>query len=189
MPSSQVQPLPQGPPSLVEGSRAEGSADEVLLIALAALTYGKLCGGEDEHGRSFGDVMQAVEGFSRGYVEGGAWHTPEEVTLPLARTHARTHARAHAGGGATPPGPPLRGALERWGAPVVPHDVCPRRSLLNARAHARTRAPPAELTLLRCPLAPPARAVRSRRPLAQASRTLGPRACARRPLAPALAGA
>ena len=64
MSSSQVQPLPQGPPSLVEGSRAEGSTDEVLVIALAALTYIKLCGGEDEHGRSLEDAMQAVEGFS-----------------------------------------------------------------------------------------------------------------------------
>ena len=45
MPSSQVQPLPQGPPSLIEGSRAESRAGEVLVIALAALTYGKLCGG------------------------------------------------------------------------------------------------------------------------------------------------
>ena len=106
MPSSQVQPLPQGPPSLVEGSRAEGSAGEVLIIALAALTYGKLCGGEDEHGRSLKDVMQAVEGFSHGYVEGNVWRTPEEVTLPLARTHAHTHARAHAGGLPRPSGRP-----------------------------------------------------------------------------------
>ena len=81
--SSQVQPLPQGPPSLVEGSRAECSADEVLAIAIAALTYDMLCGGEDEHGRSLEDVMQAVEGFSHGrYVEGNVWRTPEEVTLP-----------------------------------------------------------------------------------------------------------
>ena len=34
--------------------------------------------------------MQAVEGFSRVYVEGEALHTPE-VTLPLAHTHARAH--------------------------------------------------------------------------------------------------
>ena len=106
MSSSQVQPLPQGPPSLVEGSRAEGSTDEVLVIALAALTYIKLCGGEDEHGRSLEDAMQAVEGFSRGYVEGEARHTPEEVTLPHARTHARAHARAHAGGLLRPPDRP-----------------------------------------------------------------------------------
>ena len=47
MPSPQVQPLPQGPPSLVEGLRAEGSADdEVLVIALAALVLcDKRCGG------------------------------------------------------------------------------------------------------------------------------------------------
>ena len=77
MPSSQVQPPAQGPPSLIKGSRAEGSADEVLVIALAALTYDKRCGGEDEHGRSLEDVMQAVDGFSRGYVEGDAWATPE----------------------------------------------------------------------------------------------------------------
>ena len=52
MPSSQVQPLPQGRPSLVEGSRAEGSADEVLAIALATIAFNKRCGGEDEHGHS-----------------------------------------------------------------------------------------------------------------------------------------
>ena len=100
MPSSQVQPLAQSPPSLIKGSRAEGSADEVLAIALAALTYSNLCGGEDEHGRSIKGFIQAVEGFSRGYVEGEAWHTPK-VTLPLARTHARTHASAP-----RPPGRP-----------------------------------------------------------------------------------
>ena len=38
MPSSQVWPLAQGPPSLVKGSRASDSDDEVLVIALAALT-------------------------------------------------------------------------------------------------------------------------------------------------------
>ena len=105
MPSSQVQPLAQSPPSLIKGSRAEGSADEMLAVALAALTYSKLCGGEDEHGRSLEGLMQAVEGFSNGYVEGEAWHTPEG-TLPLARTHARTHARSHAGGLPRPPGRP-----------------------------------------------------------------------------------
>ena len=62
MPSSQVQPLAQGPPSLVKGARASGSADEVLVIALAALTYDMLCGGEDGNGRSLEDVMKAVEG-------------------------------------------------------------------------------------------------------------------------------
>ena len=58
MPSSQAQPLAQGPPSLVEGLRAEGSADEVLAIALAALVYNTRCGGKDDHGRakSEGDV-------------------------------------------------------------------------------------------------------------------------------------
>ena len=111
MSSSQVQPLPQGPPSLVEGSRAEGSADEALVIALAALTYAKLCGGEDEHGRSLEGAMQAVEGFSNGYVDGNVWRTPEEVTLPLARAHARTHARTHV---RTQRGCPVpRTALER----------------------------------------------------------------------------
>ena len=75
MPSSQVQPLVQSPPSLVKGSRTEGSADEVHAIAIAALTYSKLCGGEDEHGRSLEGVMQAMEGVSHGYVEGEAWHT------------------------------------------------------------------------------------------------------------------
>ena len=105
MSPSQVQPLPQGPPSLVEGSRAEGSADEVIAIAIAALTYSMLCGGEDEHGRSLEDVVQAVEGYSHGcYVEGNVWRTPEEVPLPLARVHARVHARAHAGGLPRPPG-------------------------------------------------------------------------------------
>ena len=106
MPSSQVRPLAQGPPSLVKGSRASGSTDEVLVIALAALTYGMLCGGEDGHGHSLEDVMKAVEGCSLGYVEGNVWRTPEEVTLPLARTHAHTHARAHAGGLPRPSGRP-----------------------------------------------------------------------------------
>ena len=72
MPSSQVGPLAQGPTSLVKGSRASGSADEVLVIALAALTFDKRCGGADEHNRSLEDLMQAVEGFSHGYVEGNA---------------------------------------------------------------------------------------------------------------------
>ena len=76
MPSSQVRPLAQGPLSLVKGSRASGSADEVLVIALAALTYEKRCGGDDGHGRSLEDLMQAVEGFSHGYVEGNVWRTP-----------------------------------------------------------------------------------------------------------------
>ena len=66
MRSSQVGPLAQGPTSLVKGSRASGSADEVLVIALTALTYDKRCGGAVEHGRSLEDVMQAVEGFSHG---------------------------------------------------------------------------------------------------------------------------
>ena len=63
MPSSQVRPLAQGPPSLVKGSRASGSADEVLVIALAlvALTYDKRCSGEDEHGHSLEGVMVAVD--------------------------------------------------------------------------------------------------------------------------------
>ena len=76
MPSSQVGPLAQGPTSLVKGSRASGSADEVLVIALAALAYDKRCGGEDQLGHSLEDLMQAVEGFSHGYVEGNAWRTP-----------------------------------------------------------------------------------------------------------------
>ena len=76
MPSSQVGPLAQAPTSLVKGSRASGSADEVLVIALAALTHDKRCGGADEHNRSLEDLMQAVEGFSHGYVEGSAWRTP-----------------------------------------------------------------------------------------------------------------
>ena len=76
MPSSQVQPLPQGPPSLVKGSRVEGSANEVLAIALAALTFNNHCGGEDEHGHLLEDFMQAAEGFSDGYVKGATWHTP-----------------------------------------------------------------------------------------------------------------
>ena len=61
MPSSQVGPLAQGPTSLVKGSRASGSADEVLVIALAALTYDKRCGGEDQLGHSLEDLMRAVE--------------------------------------------------------------------------------------------------------------------------------
>jgi len=76
MRSSQVGPLAQGPTSLVKGSRASGSADEVLVIALAALTYDKRCGGADGNGRSLENLMQAVEGFSHGYVEGNAWRTP-----------------------------------------------------------------------------------------------------------------
>ena len=67
MPSSQVQPLPQDPPSLIEGLRAEGSADEVLVIALAALVYDRRCGGEDKHGRAREDPVVAVETASTGY--------------------------------------------------------------------------------------------------------------------------
>ena len=63
MPSSQVGPLAQGPPNLAKGSRASGSADEVLVIALAALTYGMLCGGEDGNGRSLEGAMKAVDAF------------------------------------------------------------------------------------------------------------------------------
>ena len=77
MPSSQVGPLAQGPTSLVKGSRASVNADEVLVIALAALTYGMLCGGEDGNGRSLEGVMKPVEGCSLGYVEGNAWVPPE----------------------------------------------------------------------------------------------------------------
>ena len=66
MASSQVRPLAQGPPSFVKGSRASGSADEVLVIALAALTYDKRCGGDDGHGRSLEDLMVAVETASTG---------------------------------------------------------------------------------------------------------------------------
>jgi hypothetical protein len=77
MPSSQVGPLAQAPTSLVKGSRASGSADEVLVIALAALTYDKRCGGEDEHGRSLEGVMKNVEGCSHGYVVGNAGVPPE----------------------------------------------------------------------------------------------------------------
>ena len=76
MPSSQVGPLAQGPTSLVKGLCASGSADEVLVIALAVLTYGERCGGADEHGHSLEDFMQAVEGFSHGYVEGAVCRTP-----------------------------------------------------------------------------------------------------------------
>ena len=76
MPSSQVGPLAQGPTSLIKGSRASGSADEVLVIALAALTFDTRCDGADGNGRSLEDLMQAVEGFSHGYVEGNAWRTP-----------------------------------------------------------------------------------------------------------------
>ena len=83
MPSSQVGPLAQAPTSLVKGSRASGSADEVLVIALAALAYDKRCGGEDQLGHSLEDLMQAVEGFSHGYVEGNAWRTPLKLILPL----------------------------------------------------------------------------------------------------------
>ena len=54
--------------------------------------------------------MQAVEGFSRGYIEGNVRITPE-VTLPHARTHARTHARARAGGLPRPPGHFMRCAV------------------------------------------------------------------------------
>ena len=48
----------------------------MLVIALAALAYDKRCGGEDQLGHSLEDLMQAVEGFSHGYVEGNAWRTP-----------------------------------------------------------------------------------------------------------------
>ena len=76
MPSSQIQPLPQGPPSLVEGLRAEGSAGEVLAIALTALVYNTRCGGEDDHGRSLEDLMVAVETASTGHAAGAVWPTP-----------------------------------------------------------------------------------------------------------------
>ena len=66
---------PRRASSRVRGSRASGSADEVPVIALAALAYDKRCGGEDQLGHSLEDVMQAVEGFSHGYVEGAVWHT------------------------------------------------------------------------------------------------------------------
>ena len=67
MPSSQVQPPPQGPPSLVDGLHAEGSADEVLVIALAAIVYAKRCGGEDEHARAREEPVVAVGTVSTGY--------------------------------------------------------------------------------------------------------------------------
>ena len=67
----------QGLPNLAKGSRASGSADEVLVIALAALTYDKRCGGKDEYGHSLEDVMVAVENVSTGYVEDNAWIPPE----------------------------------------------------------------------------------------------------------------
>ena len=116
MPSSQVQPLPlpQGPPSLVKGSRASGSADEVLVIALAALVYNKRCGGADDHGRSLHgsleDLMAAVETASTSYVAGGAvWPTPpawrgtdQWVVDYTPQRHSRARAlacaHAHAGG-------------------------------------------------------------------------------------------
>ena len=63
MPSSQVQPLAQGPPSLVKGSRASGSADEALVIALAVLTYDKRCGGEDEYVHSL--EVEPIPPFSK----------------------------------------------------------------------------------------------------------------------------
>jgi len=47
--------------------RAEGSADEVLVIALAALVYDKRCGGEDKHGQAREDPVVAVETASTGY--------------------------------------------------------------------------------------------------------------------------
>jgi len=56
--------------------RAEGSADEVLVIALAALVYNTRCGGEDDHGRSLEDLMVAVETASTGYAAGAVWPTP-----------------------------------------------------------------------------------------------------------------
>ena len=77
MPSSQVQPFPQGPPILVKGLRVEGSADEVLAIALAALVYNTRCSGEDDHGRSLEDLIVAVvETASTGYAAGAVWPTP-----------------------------------------------------------------------------------------------------------------
>ena len=50
MVSSQVSAAARGAVSLLKGSCPEGSADEVLAIALAALVYNKRCGGEDDHG-------------------------------------------------------------------------------------------------------------------------------------------
>ena len=74
MPSSQVGPLAQGPTSLVKGSRASGSAGEVLVIALAALAYDKRCGGEDQLGHSLEDLIDAGRGGLLARVR--RWRTP-----------------------------------------------------------------------------------------------------------------
>ena len=90
MPSPQVQPLAQGPPNLVKGSRAEGSADEVLAIALAAIAFNKRCGGEGERRHSLEGLLMSVEsdcGLRRGR---GVAHVGGNTP---ARAHARTHAR------------------------------------------------------------------------------------------------
>ena len=76
MVSSQVSAAAHGAVSLLKGSCPEGSADEVLAIALAALVYNKRCGGEDDHGRWLEDLMVAVETASTSYVAGGVWRTP-----------------------------------------------------------------------------------------------------------------
>ena len=76
MVSSQVSAAAHGAVSLLKGSCPEGSADDVLAIALAALVYNKRCGGEDDHGLWLEDLMVAVETASTSYVAGGVWRTP-----------------------------------------------------------------------------------------------------------------
>ena len=130
---------PQGPPSLVEGLRAEGSADEVLAIALAALVYNTRCGGEDDHGRSFEDLMQAVEPPPTGYAAGAVWPTPpawrgtdQWVVDYTSQRHARERApacaHAHAAGG-------VSRSLGAMGGPSSA-----RRGGGGARSLARSRA-------------------------------------------------
>ena len=102
---------------------AEGSADDVLVIALAALVYNTRCGGKDDHGRTLEDLMVAVETASTGYAAGAVWPTPpawkgtdqwavDYTPQRHARARAPACAHAHAGGGVPLPGSD-GGSIER----------------------------------------------------------------------------
>ena len=95
--------------AITAANRKGSSADEVLAIALAALVYNTRCGGEDDHGRSLEDLMQAVETASTGYAAGAVWPTPpawrgtdqwavDYKPQRHARARAPACAHAHAGG-------------------------------------------------------------------------------------------
>ena len=87
----------------------------MLAIALAALVYNTRCGGEDDHGRSLEDLMQAVETASTGYAAGAVWPTPpawrgtdpwvvDYTPQRYARARASACAHAHVGGVSRSPG-------------------------------------------------------------------------------------